>query len=110
MPEPGKFAPDDLRALLTTAESVALDGGGPGASSAADRFHATLREAERATPGGAAFHAQLDTVVKWVNVLATPDQHARFGGSERVHEHVRLQFQLARAAAEDYLRATGWRG
>ena len=70
------------------------------------RIVAILRDVERGTPGGAALHAQLDTVAKWVAFLGQSSDHQRFGGSARVHEHVQLQFRLARAAVEDYLRTT----
>jgi hypothetical protein len=66
-----------------------------------------LRDVERATPHGAGLHTQLDTVAKWVGLLARPDEHERFGGSAQVRSHVAMQFRLAVAAAEDYLRATG---
>lgn len=64
-----------------------------------------LAAAEEATPRGALLHSQLDTVRKWLAVLAE-GEHARFGGSDRVRDHVALQFRLAQAAARDYLRAT----
>jgi hypothetical protein len=67
-----------------------------------------LRDVERATPQGAGLHTQLDTVAKWVGLLARPDEHERFGGSAQVRSHVTMQFRLAVAAAEDYVRATGW--
>ena len=68
---------------------------------------ALLRDIERATPNGAGLHAQLDTVAKWVTLLSVSAEHQRFGGSDQVRGHVAMQFRLARAAAEDYLRATG---
>lgn len=65
-----------------------------------------LADVERATPGGAPLHAQLDTVKKWVDALARPDDHARFGGSTHVRDHVLTQLRLALAAADDYFRQT----
>jgi hypothetical protein len=70
-----------------------------------DAIVALLHTAEAATPGAVSLHAQLDTVTKWLDALARPDDHARFGGTERVREHVAMQFRLARAAADDYFRS-----
>jgi hypothetical protein len=71
-----------------------------------DRIALLLRAVERATPGAASLHGQLDMVTKWVALLAKPGAHERFGGADRVRDHVAMQFRLARAAAEDYLRAS----
>jgi hypothetical protein len=96
-----------LASLLTTAESVLRVAGASLDEPETRRVIALVREAEQMSPGGAALHAQLDTVAKWVGLLASTAEHERFGGTTRVREHVFMQFRLARAAAEDYLRATG---
>jgi hypothetical protein len=61
---------------------------------------------ERATPGGAPLHAQLDAVRKWVDALGRPEEHARFGGTAHVRDHVLAQLRRVRAATEDYFRET----
>jgi hypothetical protein len=97
---------ETLTAFLASAESLLPSGDSPLATEVLQRIVALLGDAERASPGGAALHAQLDTVAKWMELLCHPDEHVRFGGSARVHDHVRLQLRLARAAADDYARAT----
>jgi len=96
-------------ALLASAEAALDAPNGDDATvafGAVSRIHEFLRAVERATPGGAPLHAQLDTVRKWVAVLVQPGDHGRFGGGGRVRDHVAMQFRLARAAANDYFEAT----
>jgi hypothetical protein len=95
-----------LASLLTTAESLVRVAGASFNEPDMHRVIGLVREAEQMSPGGAALHAQLDTVAKWLALLASTTEHERFGGTARVREHVFLQFRLAQAAAEDYLKAT----
>ena len=99
---------DRSEVVTTLAAAEALLG--DSANSPDDRLVARivelLRDVQLATPGGAGLHAQLDTVARWVALLVKPAEHQRFGGASQVRDHVALQFRLARAAADDYLRAT----
>ena len=96
-------------ALLASAEAALDAPNGDDATvafGAVSRIEEFLRAIERATPGGAPLHAHLDTVRKWVAVLAEPGDHGRLGGGGRVRDHVAMRFRLARAAANDYFEAT----
>src|SRR5215207_8398766 len=91
-------------ALLASAEAALDAPNGDDATvafGAVSRIEEFLRAIKRATPGGAPLHAHLDTVRKWVAVLAEPGDHG-LGGGGRVRGHVAMQFRLARAAANDY--------
>jgi len=103
--EPRPTAPSRsvIELVDSAAELVASlpDEPGPGV---ARRVGELLRAVERATPGGAPLHARLDTVGKWADALEQPHEHARFGGTPHVREHVLAQLRLTRAAVEDYFR------
>jgi hypothetical protein len=95
-----------VTALLASAEVLSDQARDPLRSDAIQRMTELLRAAEDATPGAAFFHAQLDTLRRWAGLLASGD-HERFGGTQRVRDHLAVQFRLARSAAEDYWRVTG---
>jgi hypothetical protein len=99
--------PSDVVTTLTSAEALLGEPAAAVDEGLVAQVIALLRDIERATPNGAGLHAQLDTVAKWVTLLSVSAEHQRFGGSDQVRGHVATQFRLARAAAEDYLRATG---
>jgi hypothetical protein len=96
-----------VRGLLDSAERVVTSAADGVDSRAALEVARLLADVERETPGGAPLHSQLDTVRKWVDALARPEDHARFGGSAHVRDHVVGQFQRAHAAADDYFRESG---
>ena len=104
MPDESADRPGVL-ALLLSAEQRLSEARGIPDEHAVGRVLQLLREVEQATPGGAGLHTQLDTVAKWVRLLAQPAEHGRFGGSAHVRDHLAMQFRLAAGAAEDYLRA-----
>jgi len=95
---------DDLMERLRAADDALARAPNAPTSDLGD-IRATLDRIERATPAGAALHAQLDTVRKWVDVLARPADHQRFGGEPHIRDHVRTQLRLVRGALEDYWRA-----
>ena len=106
MAEGGADRSATIGALITAEALVSESGDAPDERIVA-RVIELLRDVERSSPRGAGLHTQLDTVAKWVGLLARPDEHERFGGSAQVRSHVAMQFRLAIAATEDYLRATG---
>jgi hypothetical protein len=96
----------DAGELVKAAERLVL--GAPdefGADRAARVLH-LLELVERATPGGAPLHAQLDTVRKWLAVIQRPGDHVRFGGTAHIRSHLAGQLGRARAAVDDYRRET----
>ena len=106
MGESGADRSETIRALIAAEALVSESGEAPDERMVV-RVIELLRDVERASPRAAGLHTQLDTVAKWVGLLARPNEHERFGGSAQVRGHVAMQFRLAIAAAEDYLRATG---
>jgi len=94
----------DLRSLVQVAEQRLV---GPSADSLpaiAIEIRSVLATVEERTPGGAPLHAQLDNVRKWLDALARPADHDRFGGAEYLREYVITQLRLTLGALEDYQR------
>ena len=73
----------DVITSLAEAEAVVAAPPNLPDASAIARVIELLRDVERATPGGAGLHAQLDTVTKWVTLLANSSEHKRFGGGSQ---------------------------
>jgi hypothetical protein len=94
----------DLRSLVQAAEKQ-LDGPPTDRLPAiAAEIRGVLATVEEQTPGGAPLHAQLDNVRKWLDALARPADHDRFGGANHLREYVITQLRLTLGALEDYQR------
>ena len=99
-PDPERIDPTNLLDELRRSEQALI----ADASGAAPRIRTVLDRLERATPGGAPLHAQLDNVRKWLDALARPEDHQRFGGIDHLRAYVLTQLRLTLGALEDYQR------
>ena len=94
----------DLRALVHAAEQQLVDPATDRLPAIAAEIRDVLATVEERTPGGAPLHAQLDNVRKWLDALARPADHDRFGGVNHLREYVITQLRLTLGALEDYQR------
>ena len=101
-PEPVHGA--DLRLLVQAAEQQLVGPPADRLPAIAAEIRAVMATVEERTPGGAPLHAQLDNVRKWLDALARPADHGRFGGAEHLREYVITQLRLTLGALEDYQR------
>ncbi len=96
--------PADVAALVADAEAI-LSAPNVVDAAAAARALEILASLEAATPGGASLHHQIDVVRRWVAVLQSEPEHARFGGTAHLRDYLGTQLRLLHAAVDDYLRA-----
>jgi hypothetical protein len=94
----------DLRSLVQAAEQRLVGATTDRLPAIAVEIRGVLATVEERTPRGAPLHAQLDNVRKWLDALARPADHDRFGGADHLREYVITQLRLTLGALEDYQR------
>ena len=96
--------PADAAALVAEADAILSAPNVVDAATAARAFE-ILAALEAATPHGVPLHHQIDVVRRWLAVLQSEPEHARFGGTAHLRNYMGTQLRLLRAAVDDYLRA-----